>query len=86
MLSQMDGYRRLPNSALEVLHGNRLVGFDNAHAVRGQAGPAARAGGTFDHKHRLRMVRPYDYQDAATLLGDFWAEVDAMLREKGIFI
>lgn len=65
--------------------GERLVGFDNAHAVRSQTGPAGRAGGAFDHKHRLRLVRPYDYQDAATLLGDFWAEVDAVLREKGIF-
>jgi hypothetical protein len=29
-------------------------------------------------------VRPYDYQDAATLLADFWNEVDAVLKERGI--
>ncbi len=38
-----------------------------------------------DHRHRLRTVRPYDYQDAATLLMDFWREVDALLRERGVF-
>jgi hypothetical protein len=29
-------------------------------------------------------VRPYEYQDAATLLADFWKKVDAVLREKGV--
>jgi hypothetical protein len=65
--------------------GERLVGFDNAHEVRSQAGPGGRAGEAHDHKHRLRTVRPYDYRDAATLLGDFWAEVDSLMREKGVF-
>lgn len=37
-----------------------------------------------DHKHRLRAVRPYDYHDAAMLLGDFWAEVDAVLKQRGV--
>jgi hypothetical protein len=65
--------------------GERLVGFDNAHEVRSQAGPGGRGKAAHDHKHRLRTVRPYDYQDAATLLSDFWAEVDALMREKGVF-
>jgi hypothetical protein len=29
-------------------------------------------------------VRPYDYQDAATLLADFLACVDGVLRERGV--
>jgi len=37
-----------------------------------------------DHRHRLRTVRPYDYKDAATLLADFWTEVEAVLRERGM--
>ena len=65
--------------------GTRLVGFDNAHQVRSQSGPGARAGGAHDHRHRLRTVRPYDYKDAATLLEDFWIEVDAVMRERGVF-
>lgn len=64
--------------------GERLVGFDNAHPVRGQAGPAGRTKAAQDHKHRLKTVRPYDYQDAAALLADFWAEVMAVCREMGV--
>jgi hypothetical protein len=59
--------------------GERLVGFDNAHPVGRQ-----RRGAPMDHRHRLRTVRPYDYRDAAALLGDFWAMVDAALRERGV--
>jgi hypothetical protein len=65
-------------------NGERLVGFDNAHAVTTGSGPGRRTGPAFDHKHRLRTVLPYDYRDAAALLEDFWTEVDAVLREKGL--
>jgi uncharacterized protein DUF6516 len=64
--------------------GERLVGFDNAHPVRSRSGPGGKIGSAFDHKHRLKSVRPYEYKDAATLLADFWSAVDAVLREKGI--
>jgi hypothetical protein len=70
-----------------TLHGPggvRLVGFDNAHAVRARAGPGGRQAETRDHRHRRQTVRPYTYRDAATLLEDFWSEVDAVLREKGV--
>ncbi len=66
-----------------TLHGptnERLVGFDNAHPVGGQ-----RRGEAQDHRHQLGVVGPYDYGDAATLIADFWAVVDAVLRERGIF-
>jgi hypothetical protein len=56
----------------------RLVGFDNAHPVGKQ-----KRGSTQDHRHRIRTVKPYDYSDAATLLADFWTEVDAVLKERG---
>jgi hypothetical protein len=58
--------------------GERLVGFDNAHVVKGNKGVER------DHKHRLRNIRPYAYKDAASLLADFWAEVDKVLKEKGV--
>ena len=65
--------------------GERLVGFDNAHAVAAQSGPSARVvARPHDHKHRLRTVRPYDYHDAASLLADFWKEVEAVLAERGV--
>jgi hypothetical protein len=59
--------------------GERLVGFDNAHPVGKQ-----KFGHPRDHRHRLRTVKPYDYLDAATLLADFWAEVDSVLKERGV--
>ena len=55
-------------------------------AARFQSGPVGKANVGFDHKHRLRSVRPYDYQDAATLLADFWHEVEIFLHEKGIVL
>ena len=63
--------------------GERLVGFDNAHAVREGRGPGARRRRERDHRHRLRSIRPYEYTDAAALLEDFWKEVDEVLRERG---
>lgn len=59
--------------------GERLVGFDNAHPVGRQ-----RKGEPQDHRHRLQTVKPYDYQDAANLLADFWLTVDAVLKERGV--
>jgi Family of unknown function (DUF6516) len=70
-----------------TLHGpdrNRLVGFDNAHAVRESRGPGGKSLGPLDHKHRMETIRPYRFKDAATLLEDFWAEVDKVLQEKGV--
>ena len=72
-----------------TLHGpdnERLVGFDNAHAVRSASGPGGKAGTAFDHKHRLKTVRPYEYQDAAALLADFWTAVDEVLRQRGVIL
>ncbi|MFQ5671936.1 MAG: DUF6516 family protein [Nitrospinales bacterium] len=64
--------------------GRRLVGFDNAHAVWSGSGPGKWVRKRYDHKHRLRRIKPYDYTSAAALLADFWDEVDAVLKEKGI--
>ena len=64
--------------------GNRLVGFDNAHHVRKSRGPGGKHQAVYDHRHRLDTVRPYRFKDAATLLADFWAEVDSILKERGV--
>jgi hypothetical protein len=32
----------------------------------------------------LPCVLTYDYQNAATLLADFWTLVDAVLKERGV--
>jgi hypothetical protein len=70
-----------------TLHGKnneRLVGFDNAHATRQSKGPGGKGQIEYDHKHRVGSVRPYRYRDAGTLLADFWNDVDAVLKERGV--
>jgi hypothetical protein len=64
--------------------GDRVVGFDNAHAVKGGSGPGAVTPAAHDHRHRLKSVRPYEYKGPADLLEDFWREVDAMLKMLGV--
>jgi hypothetical protein len=62
--------------------GARLLGFDNAHAIREGSGPGARTRIEYDHLHSGERVRFYVYQDAATLLADFWTEVEAILQKR----
>ncbi|CAB3802534.1 hypothetical protein LMG28614_05634 [Paraburkholderia ultramafica] len=62
--------------------GRRLLGFDNAHAIREGTGPGARTRIEYDHRHSGETVRFYLYRDAATLLADFWTEVEAILQER----
>ena len=69
---------------LHAPDGERLVGFDNAHALREGRGPGRRRSGEHDHRHRLVTIRSYEYTDAVTLVEDFWKEVDEVLERKGI--
>jgi hypothetical protein len=69
---------------LHAADGVRLVGFDNAHPVAIGTGPGAKKTKVHDHRHRLRTIKPYDYRDAASLLADFWNEVEAVLAERGV--
>ena len=70
---------------LHAADGERLVGFDNAHAIHSGSGPSRRASVTYDHRNRRhRDARPYEFQDAAALLRVFWTEVDALLKKEGV--
>jgi hypothetical protein len=68
---------------LHAPDGTRLVGFDNAHAVRSSRGPAGKSKEA-DHRHRLGGTRPYRYVNAVQLIEDFWAEVNAVLEARRI--
>lgn len=63
--------------------GRRVLGIDNAHPLRSRRGPSRRRPAQ-DHLHRDDSVRPYAYRDAESLLEDFWREVDAVLKKRGI--
>lgn len=68
-----------------TLHGEdgaRLLGFDNAHPIREGSGPGARTRIEFDHKHSGEQIRFYVYNDAATLLANFWIEVEMILQKR----
>src|SRR5216684_8053227 len=80
MVSEARPHRLDYSLTLHGPDGERLVGFDNAHPVKIRSGPGGKAGPTFDHKHRLKTVRPYaDANAAATLLADFWTAVETVL-------
>ena len=83
--------RRVPNSlerphglsyslTLHSANGERLIGFDNAHSVKEKRTKQTNN----DHKHDLHTIKPYEYHDAATLLIDFWNEVDITLKQRGV--
>jgi hypothetical protein len=66
--------------------GKRLVGFDNAHGVRAAGSKFKRLPQASDHWHRTENDpgRPYRFKDAATLIDDFFDEVERVLSERGI--
>jgi hypothetical protein len=63
-------------------YNRRVLGFDNAHAIRpARKGYAARKI-TWDHRHKCEKISPYDYETASQLLEDFWREVERIMGEK----
>ena len=64
----------------------RLVCFDNAHAVPVGSGPAKKQTSENDHVHKKGVTRPrpYVFTDAGTLLVDFWAAVYTILKREGV--
>jgi hypothetical protein len=62
----------------------RVIGFDNAHAVK-PVGRSAKRQKAYDHWHQsaIDRGRPYVFTDAATLLADFFGAVEAYLAKHG---
>lgn len=65
---------------LHAPDGERLAGFDNAHSVKG-----TRKVAPHDHRHRFKTVKPYEYKNAASLVADFWREVEAVMKTEGVW-
>ena len=69
---------------LHQLSGIRVMGYDNAHAVK-PSGRFKFAGQIlpYDHKHRSisDIGVPYEFKDAYQLLKDFFADVDKIVKE-----
>lgn len=58
----------------------RMLGFDNAHSI---ASITKNKIITYDHYHTENpgRMKIYHYENAATLLQDFWAAVDKKIKE-----
>jgi hypothetical protein len=71
---------------LHAPDGTRLLGFDNAHDVPTRGSRFKHRGKAADHWHRTETDpgRPYEFKDAETLIGDFFDEVERILRERGV--
>jgi hypothetical protein len=67
-------------------HGERIIGFDNAHAVKVRKKDKHQGRKTYDHRHRDSKDKGvlYEFVDAYQLLKDFWSEVDKTLRSLGV--
>ncbi len=60
----------------------RVVGFDNAHAIKTKS--RKRFSGrkiTWDHKHYIDKVTPYEFESAGQLIEDFWKAVNEFIGE-----
>lgn len=65
-------------------HGGRILGYDNAHALKPSRG--FRHAGVvrpYDHRHRYSADRavPYEFKSAQQLLEDFFTDVDDVLSK-----
>jgi hypothetical protein len=66
-------------------YGTRLLGYDNAHAVKPpKKFKFAGVRLPYDHKHRHASDKgvPYEFVSAYQLLADFFVEVDAVLEKE----
>jgi hypothetical protein len=64
---------------------NRILGFDNAHAIEhgGKTNVAPRRVYDHWHNHENNPGMPYDFINAGKLLEDFWLEVDKVIKRLG---
>ena len=68
---------------LHAPSGKRILGYDNAHAIKPKRKNFAGRRLPFDHVHRHvgDLGVPYEFKNAYELLSDFFKEVDSILME-----
>ncbi|KAB2912777.1 MAG: hypothetical protein F9K29_18045 [Hyphomicrobiaceae bacterium] len=73
--------------SLHDVNDDRVLGYNNAHAVDAATGPARRSKRprVFDHINRRgRKPVPYEFTTPYKLLEDFFADVDRILKKEGV--
>lgn len=90
--TKFEAYRVEPNE--HIPHGiryslslhdknkTRVVGFDNAHAVKPKRRRYGARKVTWDHRHNLERVMSYEFETVGQLLEDFWAAVEEFMGER----
>jgi hypothetical protein len=66
---------------------DRVLGYDNSHAVEAATGPARKSKKpiVFDHiDRRGRKSVPYKFTTPFKLVEDFFTEVEKILKEEGV--
>ncbi len=67
------------NLTLHDKSNRRVLGFDNAHAVK----PKRRKHGArrliWDHEHHKELVEPYEFESPVQLMEGFWKAVDEIM-------
>ncbi|MSQ97675.1 MAG: hypothetical protein EXR85_00025 [Xanthomonadales bacterium] len=58
----------------------RLLGYDNAHAVSGRKRASASRKPEWDHRHEAEAVHFYPFVGAEQLPVDFWNDVERLVR------
>ena len=57
----------------------RVLGYDNAHAIKPKRKKYGAQRITWDHRHERKIVEPYEFESADQLLDDFWNDVNRIL-------
>ncbi len=80
--SRVTSTRQIPHGiryslTLHDRNNARILGFDNAHAVKPKKKKYGARKITWDHKHKKQIVLPYE--SASQLLKDFWPELERII-------
>ena len=88
--SKFEAYRVAPSP--QIPHGirytltlhdrnsTRILSFDNLHAHKPKKKKYGARKLTWDHKHKMEKLYPYEFESASQLIEDFWKAVDEILK------
>ena len=60
-------------------YNRRIVGYDNAHAIKPGRKRFHGTRVVWDHKHKYEQVSPYEFESALNLMEDFWKDVNDVI-------
>jgi len=60
----------------------RVLGYDNAHSIKLKRKRFSGTKTTWDHIHKKDRIENYEFETAAQLLEDFWADVDKHVKQE----